>query len=54
MTLDSLYIASAKDGEVNAETRSAIDGLLKLVNNGSAYNAPVFAEQMKKVRASLR
>jgi hypothetical protein len=54
MTLDSLYIASAKDGGANAETRAAIDALLKLVNNPSAYNGPVFAEQMKKVRASLR
>jgi hypothetical protein len=54
MTLDSLYIASAKDGETNPETRVAIDGLFKQVNNPSAYNAPQFAVQMKKVGASLR
>lgn len=54
MTLDSLYIASAKDGATNAETRSAIDGLFKQVNNPSAYNAPMFAAQMKKVETSLR
>lgn len=54
MTLDSLYIASAKDGGSNTETRAAIDGLFKAVNNPSAYNAPQFAAQMKKVETSLR
>lgn len=54
MTLDSLYIARAKDSGSNAETRAAIDGLFKLVNNPSAYNAPQFAAQMKKVETSLR
>lgn len=53
MTVDSLYIAEAKDGGKNPATRSAIDGLFKLVNNPSAYNAPQFAAQMKKVRATL-
>ncbi len=54
MTLDSLYIAEAKAGAPNAATRQAIDGLFPLVNNPSAYNAPQFAAQMKKVRSSLR
>lgn len=54
MTLDSLYIANVKDGGVSAETRAAIDGLFRQVNNPSAYNGPGFAAQMQKVRASLR
>jgi len=53
MTVDSLYIAQAKAGGMNPATRAAIDGLFKLVNNPSAYNAPQFAAQMKKVRATL-
>lgn len=53
MTVDSLYIAQAKVGGTNAATRAAIDGLFKLVNNPSAYNAPQFAAQMKKVRATM-
>jgi hypothetical protein len=53
MTVDSLYIAEVKDGGKNPATREAIDGLFKLVNNPSAYNAPQFAAQMKKVRATL-
>jgi hypothetical protein len=54
MTVDSLYIAQARDGGQNPATRAAIDGLFKLVNNPSAYNAPQFAAQMKKVRATLQ
>lgn len=54
MTLDSLYIASAKDGAANAGTRLAIDGLFRQVSNPSAYNAPQFAAQMKSVRATLQ
>jgi hypothetical protein len=54
MTVDSLYIADAKGGAANAETRSAIDGLFKLVDNPSAYNGPQFAAQMKRVHDSLR
>jgi hypothetical protein len=54
MTIDSLYIADAKAGARNADTRSAIDGLFKLVNNPSAYNGPQFAAQMKRVHDSLQ
>jgi hypothetical protein len=54
MTVDSLYIAQAKSGGTNAATRSAIDGLFKLVNNPSAYNGPQFAAQMKRVRTTLQ
>jgi hypothetical protein len=54
MTIDSLYIADAKAGATNPATRSAIDGLFKLVNNPSAYNAPQFAAQMHRVHDSLR
>ena len=54
MTVDSLYIADAKAGATNGETRTAIDGLFKLVNNPSAYNGPQFAAQMKRVHDSLQ
>jgi hypothetical protein len=54
MTVDSLYIADARAGATNTETRTAIDGLFKLVNNPSAYNGPQFAAQMKRVHDSLR
>jgi len=54
MTVDSLYIAQAKAGSPNPATRQAIDGLFQLVNNPSAYSAPLFAAQMKKVRSTLR
>lgn len=58
MALDSLYIASTQQASTqqaqpNPAVRSAIDGMYKLLENPSAYNAPVFAAQMKKVRAAL-
>jgi hypothetical protein len=54
MTVDSLYIASAKAGAPSPETRTAIDGLFLQLKNPSAYNAPQFAAQMRKVAATLR
>ncbi len=54
MTVDSLYIATAKAGAANPETRAAIDALFAQVKNPSAYNAPMFAAQMKKVEMSVR
>ena len=54
MTLDSLYIAQLKSGNGNPATRTAINGLFALVNNPSAYNGPMFAAQMKKVRATVK
>jgi Cytochrome c554 and c-prime len=53
MALDSLYIADAKAGMPSPETRAAIDAMFKQVNNPSAYNAPQFAIQMKRVGMSL-
>jgi hypothetical protein len=53
MALDSLYIASTQQAQPNPAVRSAIDGLYKLLDNPSAYNAPLFAAQMRKVRAAL-
>ena len=53
MALDSLYIASTQQAQANPAVRSAIDGMYKLLDNPSAYNAPVFAAQMRKVRAAL-
>lgn len=54
MTVDSLYIALAKDGAANASARAAIDRLFAQVKNPSAYNAPQFAAGLKAVGASLR
>ncbi len=53
MALDSLYIANSQQAPANPAVRSAIDGMYKLLENPSAYNAPLFAAQMKKVRAAL-
>jgi hypothetical protein len=53
MAIDSLYIAETKQSTQNPEIRSAIDGMYKLLENPSAYNAPAFAAQMRKVRAAL-
>jgi hypothetical protein len=53
MALDSLYIASTQQAQPNPSVRAAIDGMYRLLDNPSAYNAPVFAAQMKKVRAAL-
>ena len=53
MALDSLYIANTQQTQPNPGVRSAIDGMYKLLENPSAYNAPVFAAQMKRVRAAL-
>ena len=54
MTVDSLYIAVAKSGGTNAETRAAIDRLFAQVKNPSGYNAPQFAAGMKSVAGTLR
>ena len=54
MTVDSLYIADANANGKNQATRDAIDGLFAQVKNPSAYNAPQFASQLKKVRSTLR
>jgi hypothetical protein len=53
MTVDSLYIAIAKAGAPNPETRAAIDRLFTQVKNPSGYNAPQFAAGMKSVAATL-
>jgi hypothetical protein len=54
MTVDSLYIATAKAGATNQETRAAIDQLFVQVKNPSAFNGPMFAESMKRVGNSVR
>jgi hypothetical protein len=50
-TLDSLFRAYNQNEKPanGAETRAAIDGLFALLQNPSAYSAPQFAGQMKKV-----
>jgi hypothetical protein len=54
MTVNSLYIAAAKADGPDPATRQAIDGLFKLVNNQSSYDARQFAEQLRAVRSTLR
>jgi len=54
MSVDSLYIASAKAGAANPGTRAAIDGLFVQIKNPSAFNGPMFAAQMKKVESTLQ
>lgn len=54
MTVDSLYIATARAGSPNPGTRAAIDQLFVQIKNPSAFNGPMFAEQMKKVERTLQ
>ena len=53
MALDSLYISYSKEGGQSPAVRGAIDGLFKLLQNPSAYNAPQFRAQMERVRSEL-
>jgi hypothetical protein len=55
MALDSLALAYEKNEKVGnqPELRAAIDRLFKQLSNPSAYNAPVFAAEMQKVKALL-
>ena len=46
LTVESLYIATAKAGAPNPETKAAIDQLYVQIKNPSAYNAPMFAAQI--------
>jgi len=54
-TLDSLFRAYNQNEKPanGGETRAAIDGLFALLQNPSAYSAPQFAGQMKKVSEVL-
>ncbi len=54
MALDSLYITYSRQSGNSAAVRSAIDGLFPLLENPSAYSAPKFSAQMKRVSAALR
>ena len=56
MAIDSLYIAYARNsgGANEREVRSAINGLFQALENPSAYDARRFAEQMRRVNATLR
>jgi Cytochrome c554 and c-prime len=54
MALDSLYLAYANLSGPNAELKSDIDQMYRLLDNPSAYNAPKFAAQMKKTSAAIR
>jgi hypothetical protein len=54
MALESFAVASENAGAKMPESRSAIRALFKLLDNPSNYSAPQFADQMKKVGATLR
>jgi hypothetical protein len=54
MALQSFAAASESAGENMADTDAAIRALFKLLESPSNYNAPQFAEQMRKVGATLR
>jgi hypothetical protein len=54
MAIDSLYIAYTRNGGSAGEARAAINGLFTILENPSAYDARRFAEQMRRVNASLR
>jgi hypothetical protein len=52
MSLDSLYNVCKQQGVPNGDLQDAIAGLAP-VQNPSAYNAPVFMAQLRKVGAAL-
>jgi hypothetical protein len=54
MALQSLAAANESAGENMADTDAAIRALFKLLESPSNYSAPQFAEQMRKVGATLR
>src|SRR5579859_354789 len=54
MALDTIFLCYEKQAGSHPAVRSAIDGLFKELNNPSAYNAPRFSSQMRKVSAALR
>jgi hypothetical protein len=54
MSIDALYIASTKGSTEQADVRAAIKGMFQQLENPSAYSAPRFAAQMKRVAAALR
>jgi hypothetical protein len=55
MALDSLSIAYQKNEKIanQPELSAAIDRLFQQFNNPSAYNAPVFAAEMQKLKVLL-
>jgi hypothetical protein len=55
MSLDSLYVAYKQNSKSanDAEIKEALNGLFQQVDNPSAYNAPRFAAQMRKVNSAL-
>jgi hypothetical protein len=53
MAIDSLYISYSKSAGESASVRESIDGLFKLLQNPSGYNAPQFRAQMERVRSEL-
>jgi hypothetical protein len=55
MAIDSIYVAYQKNEKIgnDPELRAAINRLFDQLQNPSAYNAPMFAAQMQKVRTLL-
>lgn len=54
MAIDSFYISYSKQNGPRPAVRVAIDGLFKLLQNPSAYDAPRYRAQMKKVSTALK
>jgi hypothetical protein len=54
MALDSLYLAYANLGGPNAELKSDIEEMYRMLDNPSAYSAHKFAAQMKKTEGAIR
>jgi len=54
MAIDSLFAAYTRNGGSNAEAKAAINGLYQQLENPTAYNAPRFAEALRRVGAAVR
>jgi hypothetical protein len=54
MALDTIFLSYEKQAGSHPAVRSAIDALFKEVNDPSAYSAPRFSGQMRKLNAALR
>jgi len=55
MSLESLFVAYSGNAAKQPSTvKTALNGLFQQLENPSAYNAPRFAAQMRRVEAALR
>ena len=54
MALDTIFLCYEKQAGSHPAVRAAIDALFQEVNNPSAYSAPRFSAQMRKLSAAIR